>query len=246
VIADKGIIPLVAVLDPKVLAGLPPAVTAATGMDALTHAVESYLSCWRQPATMPLSLNAVERIFKFLPECVHNGGNLAARQQMLQASFNAGRAFSRASLGYVHGIAHQFGGLYHTPHGVANAMVLPHILEAYAAKATPEILELFTELCFAAGLETRYKMYTESEKRGLMHRFIQGVRDLGKEVGIPENVPQLTREDVKEVVRRAMVESHGEDYPGSPGYPSPTCLDEVEITKIVSALLPPGQAQSKL
>merc|ERR1711994_1015302 len=100
---------------------------------------------------------------------------------------------------------------------------------------TPEIVELFAELCFAAGLETRYKMYTDAEKRGLMRRFIQGVRDLSKDVGIPENVPQLTREDVKEVTRRAMVESHGEDYPGSTGYPSPTCLDEAEITKVVSA-----------
>lgn len=241
VIADKVLIPSVAVLDPKVLAGLPPAITAATGMDALTHAVESFLSVWRQPATRKLSLLAVEKIFKNLAECCENGQNLEARQEMLMASFSAGRAFSRASLGYVHGIAHQFGGLFHTPHGVANAMVLPYILDAYAKDATPEIVELFTELCLAAGLATRYKDYNEKEKKELMHRFISGVRDLSVRVKIPTCVPEMKKEDVPVVVKRALAESHGEVVSSDPGYPSPRILTSDEITFIVSGLLPPGE-----
>jgi len=210
VIADKVLIPRVAILDPKVLVGLPPPVTAATGMDALTHAVESFLSVWRQPATKPLSLLAVEKIFKNLGECYDNGQNLAARQEMFIASFSAGRAFSRASLGYVHAIAHQFGGLFHTPHGVANAMVLPHILDAYAKNASPEIVDLMSELCFAAGLATRYKQYSEAEKTELMNLFIKGVRDLSESIKIPTCVPEMKRADVPKVVARALAEAHGE------------------------------------
>lgn len=247
VIADKVLIPKVAILDPKVLVGLPPAVTAATGMDALTHAVESFLSVWRQPATRKMSLQAVEKIFKNLAECCQNGANLAARQEMLEASFCAGRAFSRASLGYVHGIAHQFGGMFHTPHGVANAMVLPHILDAYAKDASPEIVDLFTELCFAAGLATRYKDYTETEKVALMHLFISGVRDLSQAVKIPTCVPEMRKDDVPVVVARALRESHGEDVASDPGFPSPKILTSADLTKVVSTLLPPSeQQQSRL
>jgi alcohol dehydrogenase class IV len=234
-------------LDPKVLASLPPAVTAATGMDALTHAVESYLSTWRQPATKLMSLRAVEKIFKYLVECCENGQNLQARAEMLDASFCAGRAFSRASLGYVHAIAHQFGGLYHTPHGVANAMVLPHILECYAERASPEIVDLFADLCFASGLASRYKEYDDAEKRQLMFDFIEGVRALSKRIGIPTHVSGLTDEGVPVVAARALAEAHGDALSGDPGFPSPVMLSTPELADVVRTLLPPReQPASKL
>lgn len=246
IIADPGILPKVAVLDPKVLVGLPPAITAATGMDALTHAVESFLSVWRQPETRVLSLLAVEKIFKNLAECCENGHNLVAREEMLIASFSAGKAFSRTNLGYVHAIAHQFGGLYGTPHGVANAMVLPYILEAYASRGTTEIIDLYAELCFAAGLASRDKSYSAEEKKALMRTFIQGVKDLSVRVKIPTHVADLKPGDVQTVVARALAEAHGETAGIDAGYPSPAILEAAEVARIVTALLPPGQQASKL
>jgi alcohol dehydrogenase class IV len=143
-VVAKEMIPLVAILDPTVLTGLPPHITAATGMDALTHAVESYCSEWQTKMTAKYSLSAVKKIFLHLKTSFHDGTNLVAREGMLEASFEAGVAFTRANVGYVHAIAHTFGGLYHTPHGVANAMILPAILEFYSDN--PKSMRQFAEL----------------------------------------------------------------------------------------------------
>jgi len=247
VVVDKVLIPKVAVLDPNVLIKLPKPVTAATGMDALTHAVESYLSIWKTKQSRNLSLLAVEKIFRNLARTYEHGDDIVAREEMLVASFSAGRAFSRASLGYVHGVAHQFGGLFHTPHGVANAMVLPHVLDAYAANPTPGILADFEELCIAAGLASKYKVYTEEEKKQFPHMFIRGVRELHAKLELPRDVPDMRREHVDSIVKRAVVESHGETAGTFPGYPTPINLSVGELTKIVCACLPQGQQQqSKL
>jgi alcohol dehydrogenase class IV len=131
-VVGKEQVPLVAILDPTLLVGLPPHITAATGMDALTHAVESYCSEWQSDFTAKYSLSAVTKIFKYLRQAFHEGTDLDARKGMLEASFEAGVAFTRANVGYVHAIAHTFGGMFHTPHGEANAMVLPHVLEFYS------------------------------------------------------------------------------------------------------------------
>merc|ERR1712196_362516 len=117
-------------------------------MDALTHAVESYIGGWQTAFTAERSLSAVKNIFKYLPTCCSSPDDLEARTAMLQASFDAGTAFTRANVGYVHAIAHTFGGLFHTPHGVGNAMVLPLILEFYGDACTQQ----FAELAIAAGL----------------------------------------------------------------------------------------------
>jgi alcohol dehydrogenase class IV len=146
----KEMIPLVAILDPTVLTGLPPHITAATGMDALTHAVESYCGEWQSKMTAKYSLSAVKKIFKHLKKAYHDGSNLEAREGMLEASFEAGVAFTRANVGYVHAIAHTFGGMFHTPHGVANAMVLPDVLEFYSDN--PKSMRQFAELGEVAGL----------------------------------------------------------------------------------------------
>merc|ERR1711988_615347 len=120
-----------AVLDPDLLVQLLKHVTAATGMDALTHAIESFVSYWSTNHSRQLSLQASEKIFRNLLASYKDGSDMDARQAMLLGSFEAGAAFTKAGLGYVHAIAHQLGGLFHTPHGVANAMLLPHVLEFY-------------------------------------------------------------------------------------------------------------------
>ena len=126
VIIDPRLVPRMAALDPVLMTGLPPAITAATGIDALTHAIEAFVGNWCTPYSDGMALAAVGLIFGNLRTCFNDGGNLAAREKMALASTYAGFAFTRANVGYVHAIAHQFGGVYHTPHGLANAIMLPH------------------------------------------------------------------------------------------------------------------------
>ena len=120
VVMDLRVVPRMAALDPELMTGLPPAITAATGIDALTHAVEAYLGKWATDYTDSMALSAVGMIFESLPVAYADGKNLKAREKMALASTYAGLAFTRANVGYVHAIAHQFGGVYHTPHGLAN------------------------------------------------------------------------------------------------------------------------------
>merc|ERR1711934_672575 len=135
---DLGLVPHEAVLDAEILQKLPKPITAATGVDALTHAIESFLGGWSSAETRLLSLQAVSMIFKSLVASYDNGADLDSREAMLNASFKAGLAFTRANVGYVHAIAHQFGGMFHTPHGVANAMLLPHVLSFYLQDETED------------------------------------------------------------------------------------------------------------
>ena len=128
VIADTRLVPAMAALDPTLMIGLPRHVTAATGMDALTHAIEAYIGQWSTAYTDRMALAAVRMIYDNLRVAYRNGRNLAAREQMSLAATYAGLAFTRANVGYVHAIAHQLGGKYHTPHGLANAIMLPHVL----------------------------------------------------------------------------------------------------------------------
>ena len=128
VIVDPRMVPKMAALDPCLMTGLPPHITAATGIDALTHAVEAFVGNWATPYTDGMALSAVGLIFENLRTAYRDGRNLQAREKMSLASTYAGIAFTRANVGYVHAIAHQFGGRYHTPHGLANAIMLPHVL----------------------------------------------------------------------------------------------------------------------
>ena len=133
-INDPVLVPDYAVMDPSLTVSLPADITAATGMDALTHAVEAYLSwTYRTEETIEYCEEAVTAIMGFLPEAYEQGDSLEAREEMLIASFKAGAAFTRACVGNVHAIAHTIGGLYHVPHGLANAVVLPIVLEDYGS-----------------------------------------------------------------------------------------------------------------
>lgn len=128
-IVDWRVTPAVSINDPELMVGMPPALTAATGMDALTHAVEAYVSTAANPLTDSAALMAIRLISKYLPLAVANGSNMEAREKMAYAEFLAGMAFNNASLGYVHAMAHQLGGFYNLPHGVCNAILLPHVCE---------------------------------------------------------------------------------------------------------------------
>jgi len=139
VLVDFRMVPKMATLDPDLMTGLPPQVTATTGIDALTHAVEAFIGYWKTPLSDRMALSAVGLIFDNLRTDKQDGGNLEAREQMALVATHAGIAFTRANVGYVHAIAHQLGGKYHTPHGLANAIMLPHVLH-YSMPAITERL----------------------------------------------------------------------------------------------------------
>ena len=128
-IVDWRVTPQIAINDPKLMVGMPPSLTAATGMDALTHAIEAYVSTDANPLTDAAALMAITMITQYLPKAVANGTYIKARDKMAYGQYLAGIAFNNASLGYVHAMAHQLGGFYNLPHGVCNAILLPHVEE---------------------------------------------------------------------------------------------------------------------
>ena len=221
-VVDGKLVPRMAALDGSLMLGLPPAVTAASGMDALTHAVESFVSRFADEKTQPLSLAATQMVFTHLPRACAAGDDLAARQAMALAATYAGMAFSRASVGYVHAIAHNLGGLYHTPHGLANAIVLPHILDFYAQAAAAQLAELARAIGAADAATAESQAATA---------FIARVRELARTVGIPERLASLREADIPELARRAMAEAQG-------FYPVPRFMSHAQCEAILRKLLP--------
>ena len=221
-VVDGKLVPVMAALDSSLMAGMPPAVTAATGMDALTHAIESYISGFANNDTRPLSIAAVKLIFANLGKVCANGADLEARQAMALASTWAGFAFTRASVGYVHAIAHNLGGLYHTPHGLANALVLPHVLDFSREAAAAQL----AELAVAIGAGTP----AEPVAARAQH-FIDRVRALARETGIPETLDALRAADIPVIARRAMDEAQG-------FYPVPRFMVQSECEALLAKLLP--------
>ena len=138
-IVDKHVNPVLAINDPNLMVSMPPSLTAATGMDALTHAIEAYVSTAATPVTDACAQKAIELISGYLRDAVADGNNMEARDKMAYAEFLAGMAFNNASLGYVHAIAHQYGGFYNLPHGVCNAILLPAVQEFNAKVAAKQL-----------------------------------------------------------------------------------------------------------
>lgn len=202
-IVDPSLVPAVAILDPLLMLGLPAKITAETGIDALTHAVESYIGYYATEQTKAYGYDAVKRIFENLPKAYADGSDIEARRQMSIASFNAGVAFTRASIGYVHAIAHQMGGYYHVPHGLANAVILPHILDFSFENA----LCRYAELAIAAGLASK-----EDTQVAAAHKFVAGVKALNKTLNIQADFPELKANDIPELAKRAVREAYC-DYP---------------------------------
>ncbi len=223
VIVEPRMVPRMAALDPSLMVGLPPPITAATGIDALTHAVESFIGNWATPFTDGLALAAVGLIFGNLRTAYTDGRNLVAREKMALASTYAGMAFTRANVGYVHAIAHQFGGRYHTPHGLANAIVLPHVLRYSAPVVVPRL----------AALAVRARLGTADEDEStLADKFLTGVDDLNRDLGIPLHLGALREADIPDLARAACHEAHT-------GYPVPRYMTQGQCEELIRQLLPP-------
>lgn len=220
VIMDPKLIPLAAVLDPELTLGLPPHITATTGIDALTHAVEAYIGRNGTVYTDRNAEEAVRIIFENLEKSYRDGSDIEARSRMLLASYKAGCAFTRAYVGYVHAIAHTLGGLYGIPHGLANAVVLPYILESYGSSIYPKL----ARLARIAGTGSE-----DGTEEQLAEGFISRIWELNSAMNIPLGFREIADKDIQLIVERALKE-------GNPGYPVPRIMDEKEFTEIIGRL----------
>lgn len=197
VMVDKNSLVSIAVNDPELMLNKPAALTAATGMDALTHAIEAYVTVGAFPWSDQLALYAIQLIGESLRDAVKDGSNLEARSKMAWAQFIAGQAFSNCGLGYVHSAAHQLGGIYNTPHGVANAVLLPHV-ERFNLSACPE---KFADIAKALGVDTAGLSIDEAAEAAL-----EAITRLSKDVGIPSGLEELgvKREDFELMAKNAL------------------------------------------
>ncbi len=222
VVADTRLVPTMAALDPSLMTGLPPAVTAATGMDALTHAIEAFLGQWATDHTDRMAIAAVGLVHENLRTAYQEGRNLEARERMALAATYAGIAFTRANVGYVHAIAHQLGGKYHTPHGLANAIMLPHVLHFLA----PAVTKRLARLAVAA------KIGNETERpAALARKFLESIERLNRDLGIPASVPGLKEKDIPELAKAACWEA-------DTNYPVPRYMSAETCEAILRQVLP--------
>ncbi|WP_350312312.1 L-threonine dehydrogenase [Dickeya fangzhongdai] len=181
-IVDKNVTPVMSVNDPVLMVGMPASLTAATGMDALTHAIEAYVSTAANPITDAVAIKAIELIRDHLRDAVKDGKNMVAREQMAYAQFMAGMAFNNASLGYVHAMAHQLGGFYNLPHGVCNAVLLPHVERYNATVAAGRLKDVAVALGVdVAGLSDQQAADTA----------IAAISQMARDVGIPAGLKDL-------------------------------------------------------
>ena len=231
VIADTRIVPRMAALDPSLMVGLPPDITAATGMDALTHAIEAFIGHWGTPFTDRMALSAIGMIFESLPVAHINGHDLAAREKMALASNYAGQAFTRANVGYVHAIAHQLGGLYHTPHGLANAIMLPYVLQYLSPAITAKLAQM------AQRAKVAKKGQSEAE---MAQQFLKAIEAMNARLGIPATLDALREEDVAKLARAACREADA-------NYPVPLYMSQAICESVIRLALPsqaPAAAQA--
>lgn len=220
-ISDVSLIPHIAVLDPTVTQNLPPHITATTGMDALTHAVEAFIGKSNTKETKEMAARATQLIVDNLCQAFEKGDDLFVRQQMQKASYYAGIAFTRAYVGYVHAIAHSLGAYYNTAHGLANAVILPVVLEAYE----DAVYDSLNELALITNLGCM-----EQSKKENTQSFIQWIRNTNNKMGIPDTLKDLQKEDIPVLVRHATKEAN-------PIYPVPRILNEKQLSAIYERLL---------
>ncbi|HAE21789.1 MAG TPA: alcohol dehydrogenase, partial [Spirochaetaceae bacterium] len=221
-INDPKLIPPYAVLDPQLTVGLPPAITATTGMDALTHAVEAYVGRSNTALTIEMAEKATALIFANVERAYKDGKDMEARENMLTAAHYAGIAFTRAYVGYVHAIAHNMGGLYGVPHGLANAVILPYVLDFFVPAAN----EALARLAAIAGV-TKPGMQSQEKAQA----FIAEIRAMNARMGIPTTIAGLKEEDFPLIIQRAFREAH-------PLYPVPRFMEASDCEAILRRLLP--------
>ena len=220
-INDTCLRPKYAVLDPELTVGLPPHITSTTGMDAMTHAVEAYIGHSNTKDTIREAEVATKLIHENLEKAYNDGKNLEARQNMLKGSYYAGRAFTHAYVGYVHAIAHNLGGLYGTPHGLANAVILPYVLDYYADSAYPQLAKLADII----GITTPSMSVEEKGKA-----FIAEIRRMNAAMNIPEKFDMIKEEDMPTLVKRALKE-------GNPLYPVPKIMDAKDCEAVIRSFM---------
>ncbi len=219
-IMDLHLVPRYAVLDAELTLGLPPHITAATGMDALTHAVEAYL-CRSNTTKESLRMaeEAAVAIFQNLEKAYADGSDLNARSAMLEASFKAGFAFTRSGVGNVHAIAHTLGGLYGIAHGLANAVILPIVLEDYGAAVWKKLAKLST-LCSTAD-------HGSDKQRA--RAFIQAIYAMNARMGMPRGFERIEEKDIPQMVSWALKEAN-------PTYPVPVIYDEEHCAAVIKKI----------
>lgn len=220
-INDFPLIPAYAVLDPKVTVSLPPSLTATTGMDALTHAVEAYIGGSTTKSTRKNALRATKLIFENIYKAYDNGTDIEARKNMLKASFYAGCAFTKSYVGYVHAVAHSLGGRYNIPHGLANATLLPFVLEDYGSSVYKKLYELAVYSGIAAETD---------DYETAAHKFIDAIKDMKKYFNIGDTFSEIRKEDIPELSKYA-------DKEANPLYPVPVLMNAEELEKFYYMLM---------
>ncbi|CAA0116590.1 Alcohol dehydrogenase 2 [Halioglobus japonicus] len=219
IIMGDALLPTAVALDAELIVGLPPHITAATGMDALTHGIEAYIGVWDRGTRLEDARLAVKLIFEHLATACSDGKNLEARSAMTMAAYYAGLAINQVNVGNVHAIAHQLGGKYGIPHGLANALVLPHILEFCREEAQQRLAEL--AVLIGVG--------SEGESPAVLAgKFIQAVKDLREQVGIPEQMDVIKHEDFDAICQLAIKEGSA--------YPVPRLLDREDVLLILNKI----------
>ena len=212
---DFTLIPRYAVLDPEVTDSLPPHLTATTGMDALTHAVEAYIGRSTSRETRERALRATSLIFTYIERAYANGHDREARAHLLEAAYDAGIAFSKSYVGYIHAVAHSLGGQYNIPHGLANSVLMPIVLEDYGKAAHKKL----PRLGIAAGVANEKDPDAEGARK-----FIAAVRELNRRMNIPEKLRGIREEDIPTM-------AHHADREANPLYPVPVTMDAKQLEK---------------
>lgn len=225
-INDPVLTPHFAVMDPLLTVNLPKHITSTTGMDALTHAVEAYIGRSNTPQTRLWSREAVTLIFENLYETYQNGNNSKARANMQRASFLAGRAFTRAYVGYIHAIAHTLGGFYNVPHGFANAVIMPHVLKYYGNAVHRPLAEL------ADLVGITHPRDSEEVK---CNKFIKAIKLMNDKMDIPETISSIESKDIPFMVERAYHEAN-------PLYPVPRILSKKDLETLYILIKEIGRA----
>ena len=210
---DFVLTPKYAVLDPEITFSLPKHLTSTTGMDALTHAVEAYVGRSTTTKTRAYATKAVKLIFENIETAYKDGQNYTARENMLRASYLAGVAFSNSYVGYVHAVAHTLGGRYNVPHGYANAILMPYVLEGYGKSAHKKLFKL----AIAAGVADEGDSYEAGAKK-----FIDSIRELNRMMNIPYKLEGIIEEDIPIMAAYAAKEAH-------PIYPVPKLMNKKEL-----------------
>ena len=214
-------IPPYAVLDPEVTYSLPPSLTATTGMDALTHAVEAFIGNSTTKETRNLALDATKLVFENIQIAYSDGKNQKARACMLKAAYKAGLAFSKSYVGYIHAVAHSLGGQYNIPHGLANSVLMPIVLEKYGKC----IHKKLKQLAVAAGIA----MESDSTEEAA-NNFIKAIRQMNKDMGIPEKLQGIKKEDIKIMAKHAAQEAN-------PLYPVPKLMSAKQLEQFYYAVM---------